>query len=180
MTSAAATVHRHTASSPSPGAALVLGIDVGQSGAAALPTAGGDLVAVIDLPVLPDGPRSRPTISGALLAELLREWRPDRAFVELVTARPTDSRPGAFSFGMARGTIEATLAVLGIPQQSITVPTWKRAVGIPPGADQKSTARAEAIRRWPAHAASFARVRDDGRAEAALIALAGILKDKRQ
>jgi hypothetical protein len=52
---------------------------------------------------------------------------------------------------------------------------WKRAVGIPPGKDgAKDAARSEAIRRWPQKADLFARVKDDGRAEAALIAVAGI------
>jgi crossover junction endodeoxyribonuclease RuvC len=37
--------------------------------------------------------------------------------------------------------------------------------------------RAEAIRRWPSHASLFARVKDDGRAEAALIGVAGLLKN---
>jgi hypothetical protein len=37
----------------------------------------------------------------------------------------------------------------------------------------KDAARSEAIRRWPDHAALFARVKDDGRAESALIGVAG-------
>jgi hypothetical protein len=36
---------------------------------------------------------------------------------------------------------------------------------------------AEAIRRWPDKAALFARVKDDGRAEAALIAVAGLRRE---
>jgi crossover junction endodeoxyribonuclease RuvC len=52
---------------------------------------------------------------------------------------------------------------------------WKRIVGIPPGKEgAKDRARAEAIRRWPSKAALFARKRDDGRAEACLIGLAGL------
>ena len=43
---------------------------------------------------------------------------------------------------------------------------------------QKSTARAEATRRWPRHAEAFARARDDGRAESALIGLAGIMRER--
>jgi hypothetical protein len=35
---------------------------------------------------------------------------------------------------------------------------------------------AEAIRRWPAYAALFACVKDGGRAEAALIAVAGLMR----
>jgi crossover junction endodeoxyribonuclease RuvC len=60
----------------------------------------------------------------------------------------------------------------------LTPPSWKRAVGIPPGKDgTKDAARSEAIRRWPHKAELFARVRDDGRAEAALIAVAGLAKE---
>jgi crossover junction endodeoxyribonuclease RuvC len=54
-------------------------------------------------------------------------------------------------------------------------PVWKRAVGIGPGkAGAKDMARSEAIRRWPDMAGLFARAKDDGRAEAALIAVAGL------
>ncbi|MGO9773700.1 MAG: hypothetical protein ACLPSW_29975 [Roseiarcus sp.] len=55
---------------------------------------------------------------------------------------------------------------------------WKRAVGIAPGKDRaKDAARTKAIRRWPAKAPLFARKRDDGRAEAALIAVAGLMRE---
>lgn len=40
----------------------------------------------------------------------------------------------------------------------------------------KDASRSEAIRRWPAQASLFARVKDDGRAEAALIAVGGIVR----
>jgi len=41
---------------------------------------------------------------------------------------------------------------------------------------RRSGLLAEAIRRWPAHAALFACVKDGGRAEAALIAVAGLMR----
>lgn len=44
----------------------------------------------------------------------------------------------------------------------------------------KDRARAEALRRLPSNAGLFARKRDDGRAESALIAVAGLLRQKRQ
>jgi hypothetical protein len=69
-------------------------------------------------------------------------------------------------------------APLAIPVAFITPPSWKRAVSIQPGKDgAKDAARGEAIRRWPAHAAMFARKKDDGRAEACLIAVAGLLRE---
>ena len=59
----------------------------------------------------------------------------------------------------------------------LTPAHWKRLVGIAPGKEgAKDAARSEAIRRWPGHAATFARVKDDGRAEAALIAIAGLMR----
>jgi hypothetical protein len=47
---------------------------------------------------------------------------------------------------------------------------------MPPGRD-KDAARAEAIRRWPGQAGLFARKKDDGLAEAALIAVAGMMRE---
>jgi crossover junction endodeoxyribonuclease RuvC len=56
-----------------------------------------------------------------------------------------------------------------------------RVIGIAPGKERaKDRARSEAIRRWPGHAALFARVKDDGRAEAALIGVAGLLRGARR
>ena len=50
-------------------------------------------------------------------------------------------------------------------------------VNIPPGkAGAKDAARAQAIGRWPKQADRFKLVKDDGKAEAALIAIAGILR----
>jgi crossover junction endodeoxyribonuclease RuvC len=84
------------------------------------------------------------------------------------------SRPRSFAFGRARGVIEGVLAACGLPCKFITPACWKRAVGLTLAS--KDAARSEAIRRWPGHAALFARVKDDGRAEAALIAIAGLTR----
>lgn len=157
---------------------LVVGIDLGAAGAASLLDGDGHLLDVRDLPVLDDGPRARPTVSASGFAGILREWRPERAVVEFVSSRPTDSPASAFAFGMARATVMSTLEVLEVSAGFITVPAWKRTVGIGAGRGQKSTARAEATRRWPRHAATFAKAKDDGRAESALIGLAGIMRER--
>jgi crossover junction endodeoxyribonuclease RuvC len=112
------------------------------------------------------------------LAELIFRSHATAAFIEFVGPRPHDGSIAAFAFGRARGVVEGVLAAAGIPATFITAPSWKRLVGIPPGKDgAKDAARAEAIRRWPAHAALFARARDDGRAESALIAVAALLRE---
>ena len=155
----------------------VLGVDIGNSGALALVGPGGTLIGVEDMPTLQDGPAGRPTICSPLLAEIVRRRSPTAAYVEHVGVMPHDGRQGAFAFGRARGTIEGVLGALAIPPTTwLTVPTWRRAVGLPPSAS-KDMARSEAIRRWPAQAALFARARDDGRAEAALIAVAGLKRE---
>jgi crossover junction endodeoxyribonuclease RuvC len=155
----------------------VLGIDIGVQGALALLDADGGLIEVADMPVLSDGPAGRRGVNAPLLAEIVYRWRADRAFVEYVGARPGEGAVGAFAFGRSKGVVEGVLGAGGVPRSFITPASWKRAVGIPPGKDgAKDAARSEAIRRWPAHAERFARVKDDGRAEAALIAVAGIMR----
>ena len=109
--------------------------------------------------------------------ELIYRWQATQAFVEFVGARPGEGPTGAFSFGRSCGVIEGVCAAAGLPVAFLTPPTWKRAVGIPPSKDgAKDAARSEAIRRWPDRAALFARVKDDGRAEAALVAVAGLAR----
>jgi len=159
--------------------ALVLGIDPGLGGAMALLTSEGMLVDVADMPVLADGAAGRRTLNGALLAAQVRAWKPTRAFCELVGPRPGEGAVGAFGFGRSRGVIEGTLGALAVPVEMIAPVRWKRRVGIPPGPDMKDMARSEAIRRWPAMADRFARKKDDGRAEAALIGVAGMMREAR-
>lgn len=155
----------------------VLGIDPGLSGAVAVVSSAGDLLDVHDMPVLRDGAKGRATVNAPLLAEIIRKTGATTAYVEFVGARPGEGAVGAFAFGRCRGVIEGVAAALGLPIAFLTPPTWKRVVGIPPGKDgAKDAARSEAIRRWPVMASKFARVKDDGRAEAALIALAGLRK----
>lgn len=152
----------------------VLAIDIGRHGACALFDAAGVLVDVEDLPTLNDGPAGRPTINAALLAGIIRRWKPTQAVVEHVAARPGEAASGAFAFGQSRGTIAGVLGAQAIPVRYVTPSWWKRRAGIPPGRDKKDLARSVAIAHWPDRAESFARVRDHDRAEACLIGLAYI------
>jgi crossover junction endodeoxyribonuclease RuvC len=162
------------------GEIFFLGVDLGAAGALAVLNEAGELVDVADMPILRDGPKNRPTVNGPLLAELVAKSRASKAFIEFVGARPGEGAVGAFAFGRSRGITEGVLAALAVPATFISPAAWKRAVGIPPGKDgAKDAARSEAIRRWPDKAALFARVKDDGRAEACLIALAGLTREAR-
>lgn len=84
---------------------------------------------------------------------------------------------GAFAFGDCKGVIRGVLAATATPAIFIQPAQWKRVVGIPPGkSGAKDAARAEAIRRWPGRAALFSLKKDDGKAEAALIGFAGLMR----
>lgn len=152
----------------------VIGIDIGSQGAIALVTPAGELLEVVDMPILRDGPKGRLNVSGALLADIIFRMKAGMAYVEFVGARPGEGPTGAFAFGRSRGVIEGVCAAAGVPIAFLTPATWKKTVGL--SLQSKDASRSEAIRRWPAHAAMFARVKDDGRAESALIAVAGIMR----
>jgi crossover junction endodeoxyribonuclease RuvC len=92
--------------------------------------------------------------------------------------QPGEGAIGPFAFRRSRGVAGGVLAALGIQARHIAPASWKRAVGLPMGREgAKDAARSEAIRRWPDKAVWFARKCDDGKAEAALIAIAGLLRE---
>ena len=154
----------------------ILGIDPGLDGAIAILTEAGELVAIHDMPTLQDGAKGRRAVNPALFASIIYASHATFAFCELVGPRPTDGTTGAFGFGRSRGIIEGVLAAAGIPLAMIAPPVWKRASNIAPGKENKDSARSVAISRWPSQAALFARKCDCDRAEAALIAVAGLLR----
>lgn len=154
----------------------ILGVDLGANGALAILSPACDLLDVLDVPTLADGPAGRRTINGPLLASLVAEMAPARCYAEFIGPMPHDGHVGAFAFGRCRGLLEGVLAAQGVPLSWITVPSWRRAVGLPAGAT-KDQARSAAIARWPARADLFARKKDDGRAEAALVGVAGLLRE---
>ena len=155
---------------------IILGVDIGATGALAALTDKGELVDVWDMPTLRDGPAKRRSVNAPLLAEIVYKSHATRAFVERVGPRPMEGAVGAFAFGDSKGVVRGVLAAAAIPTIFIQPAQWKRIVGVPPGKDMKDQARSNAINRWPAKAGSFARKMDDGRAEAALIGLAGLLR----
>jgi crossover junction endodeoxyribonuclease RuvC len=158
----------------------VLGVDIGNTGAVALIDEAGELLEVCDMQCLSDGPKGGPALNAPLLAAIVAKAGASQAYVEWVGPRPTDGAVQAFAFGRCKGVVEGVLAASGVPVAFLTPPQWKRLVGIAPGqAGAKDAARSEACRRWPGKAALFARQKDDGRAEACLIALAGLMRDGR-
>lgn len=146
-------------------ASCILGIDPGASGGIAFyfPSYP-ERVSVQDMPAV-DG-----RVSAAELAAIVRQFSPDAAIVELVGAMPGQGVSSTFKFGMAFGTACGVVSALHVPTHFVAPGKWKRSYGL--DAD-KEKARRRAIELWPSCAEHFARKKDHGRAEAALIARYG-------
>ena len=154
--------------------ALVIGVDPGISGALVLIDPATMLVwKWADMPIAEsNGKRS---VSAAMLALTIAEWRSLAektgrrllAIVEEVGAMPGQGVTSMFSFGRSFGVILGVLAGNGVSTELARPAVWKKGAGI---SKDKGSARKAAQERFPASAAMFARVKDDGRAEAALLA----------
>lgn len=142
---------------------VTVGVDPGKSGAIALLDSYGQLVTIYDMPVTGN------IVSAQLLAGL-DFWGLDdfgTVVIEDVHAMPKQGVSSSFSFGRSLGAVEGVFAGAGRPITYVSPAKWKRALGL---TADKGMARRRAVELWPAKASMFARVKDDGRAEAALIA----------
>ena len=74
-----------------------------------------------------------------------------------------------FRYGVAHGVTLGVIAALALPYTLVTPQSWKKPFRIPAGSDNEASPQL-ALATWPKHASLFARKRDHGRAEAALIA----------
>jgi len=156
-----------------------LGIDPGTSGALAL--LHGESLKIYDVPTLTLRKRGsiKTEIDTFQLLEtvnLLASITPRlTAIVEKVGGLPKQS--GAFQFGRTVGLIEMACAAANVPVVYAAPGAWKahaRLIG--KGAtyrERKAASRALASEIWPGSAHLFSRVKDDGRAECALLARYG-------
>lgn len=150
---------------------IILGLDPGKTGAAVIlyPDNTG---LVLRVPVVKK-PKETPawTEWAHVWATALSIERPDMAVIESVAARPTQGTVSMFNFGRSLGFAHAIVAAAKIPTHFITPSTWKGKMGLT-GAD-KSASRELARQLLPSLSGELTRVKDDGVAEAALLALYG-------
>ena len=152
-------------------APVVLGIDPGKHGAIAWATGTGRLE-------VHDMPDATGAALGALLADLILENRPMVAYVERVGSMPGQGHMNVWTFAEGYGVILGVLGALQVPVVHVTPGVWKKAAGLikrkgETSAQAKTRSRQLAIETWPRCSHLFARAKDDGRAEAALIARYG-------
>lgn len=143
----------------------VLGIDPGLNGAVALYAPDREPL-VWDMPLHHKG-----SLDAVALASIIRSTRAEAAVVEKVGSMPRQA--GAFSFGFYTGIAHGALAAANIPIHTIAPVVWKRAMGIHrvnETDDLKTKSRSLAMKLFPDQASLFERVKDDGRAEALLLA----------
>ena len=146
----------------------VLGIDPGITGALSMIDT--ELAALIVRDMPSASVNGRQQLSDVWLADILREYEPDHAWIERVHAMPKQGVASSFSFGFSYGVVRGVLAALLVPTELVTPNEWKRHFRI--GSD-KNEARLTAARLFPEASPLFKRNKDDGRAEAALLALFG-------
>jgi len=149
----------------------VLGIDVGLNGAIAI-VEGDQLIEVHDMPTfsMERNGKNKRMVNAAELARFIRQSAAGSAYLERLNAMPGQGVTSMFSMGQSLGVVLGILAALDIPTTTIPPRTWQKALDVPQG---KDGSRYRAAQLFPAHAAQFARVKDDGRSDAALIAAYG-------
>lgn len=155
---------------------MILGVDPGLNGAIA--TYDGRELFVIDMPVhmIVVSRKDRRAIDERATLERVQRaslFGAQILVIEQVSGMPGQSGPAAFTFGYGVGVVTTAALSCGMTVERVAPVTWKAALGLK-SAD-KSAARRLAIETFPEHAEKFARVKDDGRAEAALIAKYGWL-----
>lgn len=150
---------------------MKVGIDVGANGAIAV-FDNDKLVEVYDMPTktIVINKRKKKRVDAEALSDLL-EFHIDVAVIEQVTAMPNQGVSSMFAFGQAAGIVEGVLASATNNIIYVRPQSWKKHFML---GSNKGEARALASQLWPDMSGKFKRVKDDGRAEAALIGLWGI------
>lgn len=153
--------------------AIILGVDPGlHHGALALYNSiANDLLHLIDVPTT-TSPDCRLEIDLKALSTILEVHlnHVKYAVIEEVSAMPHQGVTSMFRFGHATGLITGIIAAHHIPIHLVRPAIWKSAMAL---SSDKNLSRKKAALMFPHHAHLFERKKDDGRAEALLIAVFG-------
>jgi len=109
---------------------IIVGIDVGLTGAIAAIGESGEFVGCWDMPLESYGQKGKKRINAKLLHGILlglSVYDVVACRVELVAARPNQGVTGMFSFGDSFGCVRMASAICGYPVEYITPRNWKTA-----------------------------------------------------
>tara|TARA_R100001463_G_scaffold51507_2_gene102194 strand:- start:832 stop:1311 length:480 start_codon:yes stop_codon:yes gene_type:complete len=146
------------------------GIDPGLNGALALYDSDNHSIEVFDMPTLEVGKKQKRQIAAVLICDILMNDSNCPVIVERVSAMPGQGVTSMFNFGMGYGIILGILASYQCRHEIVSPVTWRKNLKVGPG---KDGSRAEAVRLFPAQSEKFSRKKDDGRADASLLAYWG-------
>ena len=148
---------------------LIFGCDPGFTGAVALYWTDSGKLEVHDMPVVKNT-KGKAIINSPYLLDILQNEANEKclALIEQVSAMPGQGVSSMFRFGEGYGMLQMACAANKLPTQFVTGAKWKGYFGLN---RDKGVSRGLAMQRFPEYAGLFSRVKDDGRAEAALIAL---------
>lgn len=155
---------------------IYIGIDPGMGGAVGV--IDGDKLFVYDTPIMVvAGEKNKRMYDKVAMAHLLQPYSvllgPTRdqvlVVLESVHAMPKQGVTSSFSFGRGLGIWEGIIAALSLPLEMPSPQRWKKEIMADQGRE-KDAARYKAMSLFPAIADHLSRVKDDGRAEALLMA----------
>jgi crossover junction endodeoxyribonuclease RuvC len=148
---------------------LIYGIDPGFTGAVSIYDTELDSLIIHDIPVV-KSPKGKTLINLPELLSVLNntENQPSVAAIELVNAMPNQGVSSTFRFGQGFGQLQMGIVASKLPIEYVTPRQWKKYFDL---TRDKGESRRLAKLCFPNHAHYFKRVKDDGRAEAALIGL---------
>jgi crossover junction endodeoxyribonuclease RuvC len=150
----------------------IVGVDVGLTGAIALVSGkrGERLADVMDMPTKRVGKAKSLELDLEALRYMIGTMRmcSDVMVIEAQSAAPGQGVSSVFKLGEQYVAILGMALAMRFRVEVVRPAVWKAALRL--GAD-KDRSREAAMKAWPDDAVLFGRVRDHGRAEAALIAL---------
>ena len=121
------------------------------------------LISAYDMPVADN------VVNASALYDLIKDHSPDFAVVEQVHAFKGQGVTSMFNFGRSYGIAVGVVGSLKVAALQVSRQRWKKYYGL---SSDKEESRALAISKWPA-SLHFRRKKDNGKAEAALMALYG-------
>ncbi len=148
----------------------IVGIDPGASGA--LAALCGDALEVWDMPT--HDIKGKKRLDLHRLNDMVRGiaglYEPRLAVIEDVHSMPKQGVASSFAFGFAAAAAQAFVVAYAMPMRLVPPSGWKRLMGL--SAD-KDESRRKASQLFPRFASLWSRSKDDGRAEAVLLAYYG-------
>ena len=150
----------------------IAGIDPGKSGALSIVYPDG-AVQCFDVPTdkIKGKDRALYTAWAISWASALEFAAPDLIVIEHVASMPKQGVASTFNFGRSLGFVHAIACASKARVEFVTPSVWKGKLGLLNSGKDASREKFRSL--WPKYADLVARVKDDGRAEAALMAYYG-------